>query len=376
MYSKYTLTPSATLDVRDNGYSPAGYSRVAQSNAAYSPMGANRMNVATQHPGYGSSPVAQTPVMPYTSAPTPQQAMSFTKAPQTQQRSMFNFTFKNIQLPAFMNPSRQQMGLNYGQQPQQPAAPVVHQVPNQPDDVYSFDQYMTDKPKGSDNGYGYETPAYPPKPPTPEYPPHRPPVVIAEHQKAGIWGDPHVLNPDDKAAIANGTRTFDSYDVGSFNILSDKGIKLDADFIQRRGTVTEVGDVRFQIGNAELTIEDKYNVRLNGKALTHDGVYQIDEHNKVIKTGKKYDVQSPEYNITFDVIDGFDNNTFLGMWIHTGAQGVYADGMMPTGMLGDFFDADNNIEQNWKQPLGAYRLNQSVANYIDRQPFGSPTRFF
>ena len=110
--------------------------------------------------------------------------------------------------------------------------------------------------------------------------------------------------------------------------------------------------------------------------MTQDGEYVIDENNKVIKTGKKYDVQTPEYNMTFDVIDGFDNNTFLGLWIHTGDQGVYADGVMPTGMLGDFFDKDANIETNWKQPLGAYSLNQSIENYIDRNAGGDSRRFF
>jgi hypothetical protein len=215
-------------------------------------------------------------------------------------------------------------------------------------------------------------PAEPPieHPQTPYYP------IIAEHQKGGIWGDPHVLNPDDHVAKNMGEKTFDSHDAGSFNILSDKNVQLDADFIKRRGTVTEVGDVRLALGDAVMTIEDKYNVHLNGQKLEHDGEYMIDDQNKIIKAGKKYDVQTPEYNMTFDVIDGFDDQTFLGMWVHTGKEGVYNDGVMPTGMLGDLFDADDVIEHDWKQPLDAYRLNDSVENYIDRQSYGNTRRFF
>ena len=190
------------------------------------------------------------------------------------------------------------------------------------------------------------------------------PNPIAANETAEAWGDPHMEGADG-----------DKFDVmgvpgGIYNLFTDSEVMLNGKFeaIGNNGA-TVIGETGLTLGSGNqksyitVSTRPKGQVTLNGVVLAPGSEQTLPDGStiKVSKDGKTVTIHTPEYTLTQKIVkEGSDGE--LRVTIKSGAQGVNADGIMPSGLLGETFDADK-IAKTSTDKNGAGALNHPLNYY-------------
>ncbi|WP_303674570.1 hypothetical protein [Vampirovibrio chlorellavorus] len=184
---------------------------------------------------------------------------------------------------------------------------------------------------------------------------------IAANEWAFVWGDPHFREAD-------GGR-FDVQKEGKFNILKDKGISFTADFQKvpakageiidpkndKRPTVTKSADL--VIDGKKIHIDASGKTTVDGKELKNFDPVTLGPNSSIAKTidGSTL-IQTGEYTILFESVGKGQRLDFA---VKSGGNGVGADGVNPSGLLGETFDADNIRLTKPKKNIDAYQITSN-----------------
>lgn len=206
-------------------------------------------------------------------------------------------------------------------------------------------------------------PPTPPSPPPPPTPPTPPPPPVAANEQARIWGDPHI---DD----ADGGK-YEFHQTGLFNVLKDTDLTVNARHIQAGNqNLTVVGEVGVRVGSRTINLTPDGQVNLGSVFPTfaaepplQSGQTRIlGDGATISRTGNVVNLETPEYKVKFTLGQVFANTKHIDMDVWTKAGGVLSDGVAPTGLLGETFDADSVQQTAPKLSADAYR----VSDLIDR----------
>ncbi|OHB59177.1 MAG: hypothetical protein A2Y12_07245 [Planctomycetes bacterium GWF2_42_9] len=191
---------------------------------------------------------------------------------------------------------------------------------------------------------------------------------VSANKMARVWGDPHVEG-------ANGKK-FDFQDEGIYNLLDDKNVNINCKTGKWKDNTTVVKDVGIMAGDqyVKISVPDptgqvtgfkmlgganiEYRnfvsgptVSVNGKDVQLKDGETMDMPNgiKIKRAGNNYEVKGAEYDLTVE----YDKGGYLNLNANSSAAGVLADGVAPTGILGETFDP-NNTKEGLKNDIKAY----------------------
>ena len=185
--------------------------------------------------------------------------------------------------------------------------------------------------------------------------------VIDGNRSAMIYGDPLFVGFE-----GNGENFFINGQIGkSYDLLSDKGLQVNGTFVRSGGTVTYLGDVGVDIRRNKI----QYFVNgdpptINGRNLnpgetikmTNDSV-SWDGYTMIVTT-KEYVFKISKHRLE----------------VTTTAGGVFKDGVMPHGLLGQTADEDTNVRRaNDYQGSGA--IDGNYADYEVSSIFSTNDKF-
>ncbi len=205
-----------------------------------------------------------------------------------------------------------------------------------------------------------------PKPtPVPVLPPP-PRKLVAANEHSSYWGDPHVADAD---RSDKGNKRQDNFVVkgdGIFNLLTDRNISLNAQHKKYDQFAIEVTDqIGLRIPHANITFSAYGTPQLNGEALAI-GEKPLPNQSKIKWDGTTLSVtssDSSEYNVSVSIVDAGHKNPdgsaikYLDTDLSTKGAGVGNDGVMPSGILGEGFDEDNEARSALKKDLSTYKRN-------------------
>ncbi len=231
------------------------------------------------------------------------------------------------------------------------------------------------------------TPAPTPYPPTPTptptpYPPTptpTPPVAANEHARS--WGDPHIEDAD------GGKYNF--HHPGIFNIVKDKDVQLNAKItasanntaVNTEAGVTVGGRTVYVTADGTTKVGYKDPNIVNADVTLADGqTVLLDDGGSVSRAGNKVTVQTTEYKMQFDTNKDFNGTKYMDIDVWSKAGGVMTDGVAPSGILGETFDADSDQVTAPKQDLDSYKedsilqKSSTVSDLPDKLPnTGNPS---
>jgi DNA-binding transcriptional MerR regulator len=180
---------------------------------------------------------------------------------------------------------------------------------------------------------------------------------LAAGRHAAFWGDPHVADPFRTDATNRRAVTFDVHDLGTLNILRDKGVNLNmvSQLLPQWGIPVAV-EAGLNVGGVPLNMTAATgSVTLGGKAL-EDG-YSATIKNvgtgdaTITRNGNVVTVETEEYKIALTN----QGNVYLDADIDSKAVGVAHDGWQPSGLLGDLFVGDTKVNTATEKPVSAYQ---------------------
>jgi hypothetical protein len=141
-------------------------------------------------------------------------------------------------------------------------------------------------------------------------------------------------------------------------MLKDKNIALDSKMVAGPGNTTVKTEAQLQVGTDTLFVDANGKVLVNGRTLGANEAVTLKNGSKLTQSnnGGTVTVNTPEYNVTFTTKQSFQGFTFMDIDVHSKAQGVLADGVAPTGILGETFDADSLKQTSTKLGVDSYRV--------------------
>ena len=196
-------------------------------------------------------------------------------------------------------------------------------------------------------------PAPPYPPPYPPPPPEPPPVAANEHAK--IWGDPHILDADGGK--------YDFQQTGIYNVLNDKGINLNAKIVAGSGKATLISDAGLVVGNRTVDMKANGTVTIgytdpahkSSKITLADGqAVSLDNNSTISRMGDQLTINTGEYKMQVDLNRTYQGVQYLNMDVWSKAGGVFSDGKMPSGLLGETFDAGAETQTGIRNNSAAY----------------------
>ena len=166
--------------------------------------------------------------------------------------------------------------------------------------------------------------------------------LVAANAHARMWGDPHI---DD----ADGGK-YEFQETGIYNILEDKGLTINGSLNKGKdGASTYLTEAGLMVEGNKLHIgaDGSMTYGPNGDTLNlKDGETQkLGPNSSVTRQGDTIRVNTPEYKVEFQANQNDKGNRHLNVDIYSKEDGVNADGVLPTGLLGETFDEDT-IAQN------------------------------
>ncbi len=182
-------------------------------------------------------------------------------------------------------------------------------------------------------------------------------TIVVEHGR--VWGDPHFVG-------AEGGK----YDVMGepgkvYNILSDRGIQMNARFDSWKGQAdaTIMSDVGITLGR------DQVQFGVDGKLFINGEEVEDGQHlgGKVVKNGDTVTINSGEYEITLK-----DNGDHLNYDFKS--SNVVSDGVKPHGLWGQSADGDGN-PRNGDEGKGAQgggaieKLDGTISERGDKETY-------
>lgn len=186
---------------------------------------------------------------------------------------------------------------------------------------------------------------------------------LAANESASIWGDPHIT-------AANGGK-YDFQNAGIFNLLSDQGINLNAQITQNQGSsVAYDTSAGLMLGSDTLQFDGDGNVMIgyDGNTpvsvnLTDGQSYTLGPFGSITRKGDAYTVDSPEYKVKVDTNkqDGDNGLKYLNIKVSSGGSGVDADGVAPTGLLGETFNGSSTQQTAPVNAASSYEVSNLFA---------------
>jgi hypothetical protein len=210
----------------------------------------------------------------------------------------------------------------------------------------------------------YNRPAPPPL--VRPVPPPVPRKLVAANEHSSYWGDPHVADAD---RSDKGNKRYNNIIVkgdGVFNLLTDKNISLNAQHKKYDKWDIEVTDqIGLRIPYANITFSAYGTPQLNGRTLGK-GTTTLPDQSKLSWDGTTLSVtsnDSGEYNVSIAIVTSDHKNAdgspikYLDTDLSTKSNGVGNDGVMPSGILGEGFDDDNEARSALKKDISTYKRN-------------------
>ncbi|MEB3318658.1 MAG: bluetail domain-containing putative surface protein [Cyanobacteriota bacterium] len=168
---------------------------------------------------------------------------------------------------------------------------------------------------------------------------------------------------------------------GIYNLLTDKDFTLYALHKKYRQWNIDVTDaIVLKLPDAELILGAYGRPQLNGAELQIGRATTLPSQTQFSWDGKTLNVakgDSAEYNVSFSIVTAKHKHIagtrikYINTNIFTKSKGVASDGVMPTGILGEGFDADSTVRTALKQALVAYK-RQNLHLLVDA-PAATPT---
>ncbi len=178
--------------------------------------------------------------------------------------------------------------------------------------------------------------------------------TVATGQRSGYWGDPHVLD----AESAN--NHFIVTGPGTYNLLKDKNIALSAEHKKYDNWAIEVtNQIDLALGSSNVVFNAYGTPTLNGQALEQGKLMTLPDGSSVNWNGTILSVKNAnfgEYNLDVTRQQAGGGVNYLDTWINSTDKGVFSDGILPTGILGEGFDMDNIVRTKLNFGLENYKI--------------------
>jgi hypothetical protein len=187
---------------------------------------------------------------------------------------------------------------------------------------------------------------------------------VASNQNSSIWGDPHIADADRANQDNLRTTSFNIGEEGDFNLLKDKNTSLTGTFEKfKNWGLSVTTKTNLDLGADHLTI-DAGVAKVNGTVLKDGDVVSLTDGTKITLKANQISVKTPEsseYDFNFGLAKTTEKETdkpinYINTDVFSKSQGVFADGQMPTGILGEGFDADFTERKALKNPIDSYRI--------------------
>jgi hypothetical protein len=193
------------------------------------------------------------------------------------------------------------------------------------------------------------------------------PTPVAANESSGYWDDPHVTDADhpdqnDKYAI-----NFSVTGAGTYNLLKDKNIALSAEHKKYDNWAIEVtNQIDLALGTSNVVFNAYGDPTLDGVKIEKGQIMKLSDGSSVNWDGTKLSVTNAnygEYNLDINLQDWGAINTdgsrikYLNTYVNSTDKGVFSDGILPTGILGEGFDADKDVRTKLNFELENYRVS-------------------
>ena len=178
--------------------------------------------------------------------------------------------------------------------------------------------------------------------------------TVATGQNSSYWGDPHVNDAE------NGAHTFDVIGPGTYSLLKDKNIALSAEHKKYDQWGIEVtNQVNLALGSSNVVFNAYGTPTLNGQALEQGKLITLPDGSSLNWNGTNLSVKNAnfgEYNLDVLRQNAGGGTYFLDTSINSTDKGVFSDGILPTGILGEGFDMDNLVRTKLNFGLENYKI--------------------
>jgi hypothetical protein len=192
--------------------------------------------------------------------------------------------------------------------------------------------------------------------------------TVAAEQNSSYWGDPHVADADRANQNNRNASNFIVTGAGTFNLLKDKNISLSAEHKKYdKWKIDVTNQVNLALGDSKLVYNAYGEPTLNGVKLEKDKLMTLSDGSKVTWNGSnKLNVTNAnygEYNLDMTVQTSGNKNAdgtnikYLDTYVTSTNKGVFSDGIMPTGILGEGFDVDNIVRTKLNFGLENYKVS-------------------
>ncbi|WP_373531626.1 hypothetical protein [Vampirovibrio sp.] len=145
-------------------------------------------------------------------------------------------------------------------------------------------------------------------------------------------------------------------------MLHDKGIHLKSKITAGANKMAYNTEVGLIVGGRTVQVKPDGSVQIGYKdpniagaditRLNEGQTVMLDDGASVTRTKGNIVVQTQEYKMQFTPMKGRMSYLDIDVWSKAG--GVLTDGVAPTGMLGELFDADDKPETKLKKPVNTY----------------------
>lgn len=187
--------------------------------------------------------------------------------------------------------------------------------------------------------------------------------IIHANRKGKVYGDPIFEGFEGKGEYFNirgkANRTY--------NLLSDKDIQVNSKFISAGGKETNLGDIGIKIRQHRIHFKDDSGTpSVNGVELAPGSIIVLDKGETIIWDGYNLRVITKEYRFKVS------NNK---LEVKTGSKGVFSDGVMPHGLLGQTADLDGIPRINYDTFQGEGVIDGTYHDYEVSDLFANNFRF-
>ncbi|MEM0951517.1 MAG: hypothetical protein AAGI66_05160 [Cyanobacteria bacterium P01_H01_bin.74] len=188
---------------------------------------------------------------------------------------------------------------------------------------------------------------------------------VAADEQARIWGDPHVVGADGGK--------YDFQETGTYSILKDADIEVNTEMTSigtnKKGKAVTVNTkAGITVENNGITVNaDGETVVQNfttnqSQTLANDDSLDLGNGNSISKTDKIVTIDSSEYTVQVasEEVRSQNNKNRLDVDIWSKEAGVLADGVAPTGILGETFDADSKKQKKTQLDPADYKVDALI----------------
>jgi hypothetical protein len=178
------------------------------------------------------------------------------------------------------------------------------------------------------------------------------PVAVAANQQARAYGDPHIDGADGEK--------FDFDDHGIYNLLQDRGLNINAEMAPAAGEKSVITNVGMNIGGSQVQMLPNGSMVINGRPvqLENGQTLQLPDGSTISKKGNDINIKTSEYDVK---LTSRAKGQYFDVAVKSKEQGVLADGVAPSGILGETFDADDVRGGDTKHNHQFYRRRNIMA---------------